>query len=144
MCGVMLLVQMEMVKSCLIFIFRFGLFAFNIHNCFFLQAAHDSVVLFLILSYAFYAFGMMFTVCELCQRVTDSFDEINNRIMAFDWYKYPLKIQKLLPILLIGTQKPVVFECFGSISTLRETFKKVRKKGKILFSRTYLLTKIYL
>lgn len=32
----------------------------------------------------------------------------------------------MLPIILIVSQKPVELECFGGISGLPETFKKVR------------------
>lgn len=82
-------------------------------------------MLFGALFYASYAFGAVFVICELCQRITNSFDEISEKIEAFEWNSFPQEIQKLLPILLIGAQQPVVFECFGGISALRETFKKV-------------------
>ena len=75
--------------------------------------------------YAFYAFGVVLIICELGQRLTNAFEEICETVEHFDWYLIPLEIQKSLPILLIAAQKPIVLECFGSISGTRDTFKIV-------------------
>lgn len=83
------------------------------------------LVLLVTIFYAIYAFGVVFTVCELFQRLTDGFDEINDVIDQLKWYQFPDEIQKMLPTLLIIVQKPVVIKCFGSISCCRETFKEV-------------------
>lgn len=81
--------------------------------------------MFLIIFYATYSFGAVFIMCELGQRITDTFEETCDTILAFEWYLFPYEIQKVLPTLWIGTQQPVAFECFGGISAVRETFKKV-------------------
>lgn len=72
-----------------------------------------------------YAIGIVFAFCELCQRVTDAFAEIADELKMLDWYRFPQEIQRMLPIILLGIEQPVFIECFGSISGLRETFKKV-------------------
>lgn len=75
--------------------------------------------------YASYAFGSVFVICELGQRICDAYGEIDDLIEAFDWYLFSHEIQRLLPTILIVTQKPVVLKCFGSTSALRETFRIV-------------------
>lgn len=69
---------------------------------------------------------VVFLVCELGQRASDSFTKISYTIDEFDWHLFPYEIQKLLPTILIVTQKLVAQECFGSILCSRNTFKKVR------------------
>lgn len=83
------------------------------------------MVLFVSSVNALYAFGVVFVICELAQRLTNAFEEIYDEIVAFEWNLFSIEMQRLLPTLLIGTQRPVILECFGSISALRETFKKV-------------------
>ena len=92
---------------------------------FLLQREHTLLILLAIIVYASYAFGVVLIICELGQRLTNAFEEICDTIENFDWYLFPLEIQQILPILLVGTQEPVVLECFGSISGTRDTFKKV-------------------
>lgn len=72
--------------------------------------------------------GILFSIfitCELCQRISNEFDEINDMIGQFHWYCFPIEINRMLPMILMSTQQTVVFECFGSITCNRETFKKV-------------------
>lgn len=77
------------------------------------------------LVYAGYAFGLVFVVCELCQRASYFFIEINSSIDILDWYLFPINVQKIMPTLLIMAQQPVEIECFGSIVCDRDTFKRV-------------------
>lgn len=90
----------------------------------------------MLLFYAFYAFGAVFIMCELSQRITNSFEDMSDKIQSFEWYLFPREIQKILPINLIATQQPVVLECFGSVGALRETFKKVSpmKNAMLIYS----------
>lgn len=85
------------------------------------------VVLLMTIFYASYAFGVVFVVCELCQRLTNAFSEITIVFgQLVKWYVLPSKFQQMiLPTLLINLQKPVVITYFGSISCCRETFKRV-------------------
>ena len=73
-----------------------------------------------------YAFGAVFISCELCQKVSDGCEEFNDQIGQFKWYSFPIGIKRILPIIMIHTQQPTVFECFGSIICNRDTFKQVR------------------
>lgn len=80
------------------------------------------VVLFVNVSYAF---GLIFIVCELCQKITDGFNKMNETLNQFNWQSYPIEVQRLLPIFIIITQQPMDFKVFGSIACCRESFKNV-------------------
>lgn len=73
----------------------------------------------------FWAFGSIFIACELCERVSNAYSEIDDAVNHINWHLFPIEIQKMLPTIIINTQKPIVFECFGSICFSRETFKNV-------------------
>lgn len=75
-----------------------------------------------------YAFGLVYTICEIGEKFYDSFKKINDVINHFKWYLLPVNIQQMLPTIILIAQRPVVFKCFGSISCLREAFKKVSFK----------------
>lgn len=66
-----------------------------------------------------------FHFLELGERMSMSFVEVGDEIGELDWYAFPIEIQKMLPIVLIDSQKPIAIRCFGSIFCGREIFKKV-------------------
>lgn len=72
-----------------------------------------------------YAFGTIFMICELGQRVNLAFSECNEMINQFEWYLFPYEIQRMLPTILSRAQQTVDIRCFGSISPGRETFQYV-------------------
>lgn len=57
--------------------------------------------------------------------MSDAFKGIDGEMKAFDWYSYPNKLQRMIPVILMAGQQPIEIECFGSISALRETSKQV-------------------
>lgn len=123
----MLLFQMELVES-LIIMLEFS--DFKILTWIFLVQSHlhtDSVVLFVLISYAFYAFGLLFIVCEIGHQVGAAFEKIWDRMDRSDWYSYPYEFIRMLPIIVIGVQQPVNLAFFGSISCSRFTFRRVRE-----------------
>ena len=73
----------------------------------------------------FWAFGAIFIACELCERVSSAYSEINDAVNQFDWYLFPKKVKRYLPMIILNTQMSVTFECFGSIYFSRQTFKNV-------------------
>lgn len=75
----------------------------------------------------FWSTGLAFIPCELGERTSGTFVEICDEIDNFDWYAFPMKIQKILPLILINAQEPVAIECFGSIACARDVFKRVSK-----------------
>lgn len=73
-----------------------------------------------------YAFGLVLISCELGQQMTNAFERIGDVMKSqFNWYRFPIKVQRMLPSLLIISQQPVQLECFGSNACVRESFKKV-------------------
>lgn len=73
----------------------------------------------------FLAFIPMAMTCELTGRMCLGYDGIYDEIIKFKWYLCPAKTRKLLLIFLPIVQQPVRFECFGNISSDRDTLKKV-------------------
>lgn len=77
---------------------------------------------------AFCAFGSVSVSCELGERFASAFEGVSDLIDQFEWYQFPLEVQKLLPTLLIHTQQRIALKCFGSISCDREALKSVRNR----------------
>lgn len=71
------------------------------------------------------AFGGAFVVCELSERLSNSFAGVGQMVNQFDWYDFTDDMQRMLLIVFMHVQEPVVLGCFGSITCSRETFKRV-------------------
>lgn len=91
----------------------------------------DAAELLQIIIIAIYSFGIMLTVCELCQRINQAFAECSYVVDQLHWYLFPTKIQRMLPMILIFTQQPIEIKCFGSVACDRATFKSVSKEWSI-------------
>lgn len=52
---------------------------------------------------------------------------LNDAILQCDWYTFPIEIQQNLPIIIMGTRKPVVICGYGNILCTREAFQNVRQ-----------------
>lgn len=74
----------------------------------------------------FWSILQIMLLCDFGERLTGRFDEIDMALCECDWYTFPIGIQKMLPMLLISTQNPVVLQGFFNVSCTRESFKKVR------------------
>lgn len=85
----------------------------------------DTVVLLEMIFEGGYAFGLVLISCELGQQMTNAFVEIGDEMSQFEWYRFPVELQRVFPTLLIIAQEPVYLECFGSNACLRDSFKKV-------------------
>lgn len=88
--------------------------------------------------------ALTFIPCELSERVSYAFNEINDLIWTIDWHKFPVEMQKMIPIILIEAQSPVSLKCFGSISCNRDLFKRVRITTLNRFIFTYKTNWIHL
>lgn len=69
--------------------------------------------------------GFVFVCCEFGHKLSYAFEEIDHVITQLDWYKFPLQLEKLLPILVVCAQQPADLRVFGSVSCAREDFKTV-------------------
>lgn len=72
-----------------------------------------------------YAFGVLLILCELCERNAQAFADCSATIQRFNWYLFPAKIQRRMPMILNFTQQPVEIKCFGNMPCNRDTFKHV-------------------
>lgn len=72
-----------------------------------------------------YAFDIVFVVCELGQRMTIAFDELNDVVGKFKWYLFPDEFKRIMPFIIHFAQRPVDIEFFGQMSCSRNTFIKV-------------------
>lgn len=73
----------------------------------------------------FFCLALVLNDCELGQRMTDAFEEINFTLNQFEWYLFPIEIKRMLPAIIANAQKTVAVECFGSIACNRDVFKNV-------------------
>ena len=74
----------------------------------------------------FWAVALVFVVCELGQRFSNAFNELDRSISQIDWYLYPYKVQRMLPMIMIYAQRPITLKCLGGLECGRETFERVR------------------
>lgn len=79
----------------------------------------------------FWAFCLVLVICEAGQKLSDSFEEVEDDFGQIDWYLLPLEIQRMLPTILIYLQDPMVVRFFGSLTCCRELFKNVMPKPLI-------------
>lgn len=76
--------------------------------------------------YGTWAVSMVYAACELGQRFSKLFSEVDDVVgRHLDWYLLPIEIKRMLSIIIINSQRPCVIEFFGSFSCSREQFKKV-------------------
>lgn len=135
-CITMLMFQTEMVRYSPAFtsdqFFHF-IFIIDVFNTFIFQLHGDyfTVILFATIVEACYAFGTVFVVCELSQRASNAFEEIDDKIGETDWYLFPAGIKRMLPTIILNLHQPVVLKCFGSTLCSREAFKMVNLAHKI-------------
>lgn len=85
----------------------------------------NTVLLLAAVFYCVWATNLVFAVCELGQRFSNAFSEIDGWIGELDWYLLPIEIKRILPTIILYVEQPFVVEFFGSMSCSREQFKKV-------------------
>lgn len=75
--------------------------------------------------YGILAWAVVSIACEICQQFSDILNEVNDELAQLDWYLFPTKIQRMLPVIIDNVQKDVSVESFGIVSLNREQLKKV-------------------
>lgn len=125
-CGTLLMAQMAIVQYLLNekIIWKISVVIDHI-DIFQIHHEISSTMLILLFAQGFYAFGLLFVICELCERVTQGFNEINDQLQEYNYLLFPKEIHRLMPIMVIFVQQPVDFKFFGSISCSRDSFKQV-------------------
>lgn len=74
----------------------------------------------------FWAFAFIVFFCEFGHHVFNAFDDLNTAIDQYHWYLFPIEIQKLLPIVMVGCQKTSSIKGYGDVLCIRDTSKKVK------------------
>lgn len=74
----------------------------------------------------FWSFAQIFLFCELGERLTEQFDEIDKEILNIEWYTFPTDVQKVILMVMNATKRPVMLCGIGSIRCTRMGFKDVR------------------
>lgn len=74
----------------------------------------------------FFTFMLLLISCEVGSGMSSAFENINDQIDELDWYLLPIKMQVMLPFIMINVQESIGMPCFGSIMCERDTFKSVR------------------
>lgn len=87
--------------------------------------AEYGVALLLLVYDAVNSLALIIICCELSQRTSEAFEGINDILMQYKWYLFPMELKRILPTMIITAQQPILLECFGSISCCRDCFKKV-------------------
>lgn len=85
----------------------------------------DSVVLGESIFLGFCTVVLVFFVNEIGQRCSDAFEKLNGVITEFNWYLFPYEVQRIIPVVTLNAQQPIVIQFFGSAVCSREQFKKV-------------------
>lgn len=98
----------------------------NFHIFVRFQVHRDSFMpLLLTISCGIEGLVVVLICCELNQRSSDAFEQIEFTIDEWHWHLFPIEMQKMLLVIIANAQKPVEFECFGSITCSRTVFRKV-------------------
>lgn len=71
------------------------------------------------------AFVIIYGVYEFGEKLTGTFEEINDAYDRFAWNVFPYDVQTMIPTLIVVAQKPIELRVFGSISCGRITFRNV-------------------
>lgn len=71
------------------------------------------------------AFFFLFVTCEFGGRITIAHDEIDSAILQLRWYRFPVELKKILPVVILISHEEVELKGFGSVVCSRETFQKV-------------------
>lgn len=77
----------------------------------------------------FWSFCAIYLICEFGENIFNRFDEIDSILYQCEWYKLPIEMKRLLTIILMSIQQPIVIQGFGNISLRRIMFKKVSTRS---------------
>lgn len=101
----------------------------------------QSPVVWISLSKVFWSFVQIFFFCYYGEQLTNGFFELKRAIYECDWYRLPLEMQKMIPIIGINIQQPVYLEGLAHTYCTLETFKGVRFFD-VISQMNYLLNSI--
>lgn len=74
-------------------------------------------------------FALVILPCEIGQRLTDTFDEINFQFEQLRWYLLAIEIRRMVTTTMIFAQKSIIFECYGVLFCNRDQLKTVNQSN---------------
>lgn len=92
-----------------------------------------------LLSQLYWSLALIFVICEISERVSSGFREIDFIIGQFTWYLLPINIWEMLPMITTYVQDPVIFVIFGAVGCNRYAFQKVSFTRKKMIFHTFKL-----
>lgn len=72
-----------------------------------------------------WSFISMFWICNFGQSLTNQFHEVSDAICQSDWYSFSPDVKRMVMMIMMTAQQPVILRGFGNVLCTRETFKKV-------------------
>lgn len=95
-------------------------------------AEHSNLMDIIIIAYLIILIiSLLFVFCEGGHFCTATFENIEDDVVQCDWYLLPIKLQRMYMVFLASTQNPNEISTFFSITSGRETSKKVFAIGHI-------------
>lgn len=84
----------------------------------------------------------LYVFCHFGDQITQQFNDVQDAVFNMAWYKFPLEMQKNIPMIISLAQKEVYVEAFGNIHCTREIFMKVKfsEKNNIKNMEIYIFT----
>lgn len=73
----------------------------------------------------FWSFVQIFYLCDFGESVSGRYASISENIYQSNWYLFPFDVQRLLPIIMISAQQPIILRGLGNVLYTREAFKNV-------------------
>lgn len=57
--------------------------------------------------------------------VCNQFEMFNHELDQCNWYLYPIKMQRMLAIVMVNSQQTVFIRGYGNLACVRDYFKRV-------------------
>lgn len=73
----------------------------------------------------------MFLACEFGEHLRCAYDKIECEINHLRWYRLSIELRRVLPVIILYAQEPVVMRGLGSVVCSREAFRQVSPQAKI-------------
>lgn len=72
-----------------------------------------------------WSFMGIFFLCEIGEKLTESFEKFNNDFRLCNWYAFSNEVQRMFLIVLLDSQYPVIIRGYGNTLCTRYALKTV-------------------
>lgn len=73
----------------------------------------------------FWSFGAIVFWSETGQMMSNNLEEMKDILWQSEWYSFPIEIQRMLPMAVANTQRPILVHGFGNLLFHRQSIKQV-------------------